>query len=343
MKLVRAAAALLLVAILAGVAYVRQASESSGLKMTHAAEQFISLLNADQKAKGVLAFDDKDRTNWQFVPYQDASKQPKRKGLRLEEMTEAQKQAARDLLRAGTSATGYTKAINIMSLEAILKELEQGRGPTRNPQWYFFTIFGNPSNTSRWGWRVEGHHLSLNFVVDGGKIAASTPAFFGANPATVKQGKRKGLRTLPEAEDLARKLFKSLDVEQRNAAYQQTEFPEIAGGTSAPKVGRPRGLPAARMKPEQRTTLMQLIEAYAHRMPADIAAAELAGMRNAGIDQVHFAYAGGQEAGKPYTYRVQGPTFVIEFLNVQADSAGNRANHIHSAWRDMEGDFGITH
>jgi hypothetical protein len=329
------------IAALTGLAYVNQATEPTGIKMSNAASRFLAGLTIEQKAKAVLAFSDTDRLNWQFVPRQDAKKRSLRKGLSLEEMTPEQTEAARELLRSGTSQTGYVKATTIMSLESILRELEKGGSMVRNPGWYFFTIFGTPSNTGRWGWRVEGHHLSLNFVIDGGKVVASTPAFFGANPATVKQGPRKGTRTLPEAEELAKDLIKALDPGQRDIAHQANQFPEIAGGTRAPKLGPPRGLAAAKMTETQREILMKLLQAYANRMPANIAQAEMDELKNAGFEDVHFAFAGEPNPSQQYTYRVQGPAFVVEFLNVQADSAGNPANHIHSAWRSIKNDFGL--
>jgi hypothetical protein len=342
MKLARMVLALLLVAALAGVAYVRQANESAGSKMANAAEKFLASLSAEQKAKAQFDFDSPERFNWHFVPLQDSKKRPTRKGLRLEEMAAEQKEAARALLAAGTSSDGYAKATTIMSLEAILHELEKGGNLVRNPEWYFFTIFGTPAKTSKWGWRVEGHHLSLNFAVDGGKIVSATPAFFGANPATVLEGPRKGTRTLPEADDLAKELFKTLDSDQQKIAYQEEPFPEIQGKTRAPKVREPRGLPAAKMSEGQRRILLKLLQAYASRMPDDVAEAKMSEVHKAGLDQIYFAYTGGVEFGKPHTYRVQGPTFLVEFLDVQADSAGNSANHIHSAWRNMNGDFGTT-
>jgi hypothetical protein len=341
-KLSRLLLAVALVALLAGVAYVAQQTEPSGSRMVGAAEKFLGSLSAEQKAKATFAFDDKERTNWHFVPLQTKDKKPSRKGLPLEEMNEKQRQAALDLLRAGTSQHGDQEATTIMSLEAILRELEKGGAMVRNPQWYFFTIFGTPAKTSKWGWRVEGHHLSLNFVVDAGKVVASTPAFFGANPATVKSGPRKGLRTLPEAEDLARDLFKALDDGRKKIAYQDKEFPEIQGQTAAPNPGKPKGLAAGKLTDKQREILKKLIESYANRMPPDVAEVQLARVKEGGVDQIYFAYAGGVEPGQPHTYRIQGPTFLIEFLNVQSDSAKNPANHIHSVWRNIQGDFGLV-
>ena len=341
MKFSRLLLALARGACLAGVAYVAQKVESPGMKMVGAAETLVGSLTQEQKAKAVFSFDSEQRTKWYFTPRQDRERRATRRGLPLQDMTEAQKKAALALVAAGTSAAGNKKALTIMSLESILHELEKNGRMVRNPEWYFFTIFGTPSRSGKWGWSVEGHHLSLNFVVDGGKLSAATPAFFGANPATVKQGPRKGLRTLPEAEDLARELFKSLDQGQRKVAYQERQFPEIKEATAAPQVGEPKGLAAAKMNEQQRAILAKLIQAFADRMPPEVADYEMRQVKQAGIDKVHFAYAGGAEPGKPHTYRVQGPTFVIEFLNVQNDSAGNPANHIHSVWRNTQGDFGL--
>jgi hypothetical protein len=334
--------ALIMVAALAGVAYVRQANEPAGSKMVNAADKLVASLTTEQKAKAVFDFDNKERFNWHFVPLQDSQRKPTRKGLPLQEMTAEQTEAAKALLAAGTSSDGYTKATTIMSLESILRELEKGGRLVRSPEWYFFTIFGTPSKTSKWGWRVEGHHLSLNFAIDGGKVLAATPAFFGANPATVMQGPRKGTRTLPEADDLPKVLFKALDEEQKKTAFQEKPFPEIDAQNSAPKVGAPSGLSASKMTEKQRGILLQLLQAYASRMPDDVAEVQMSEVHKAGLEQICFAYNGSLEAGKPHTYRVQGPRFVIEFLNVQSDSAQNPANHIHSVWRNTKGDFGLA-
>jgi len=342
MKLARVLLATVLLALLVGIARVAQENEPAGAKMVRAAETFVSSLTAEQQAKALFEFDDKERFHWHFVPLQEQQKKSTRKGLPLADMKPEQRQAALDLIKSGTSPEGDKRATTIMSLESILRELEKGGAMVRNPDWYFFAVFGKPGKTGRWGWRVEGHHLALNFVVDGGKVVASTPAFFGANPATVRSGPRKGLTTLPEAEDLARQLFKSLDESQKTIALQQDQFQEIEQGKKAPHVGDAKGLSAEKMNDQQRRILMQLVQSYAERMPADIAAEELAQVKQAGIDKIHFAYAGGTEAGEPHTYRVQGPSFVVEFLNVQSDSAGNKANHIHSAWRNIQGDFGLA-
>jgi hypothetical protein len=344
MKLFRLLLTLAALGLVVGVAYVGQATESADARMADAADKFLAALNGDQKAKAALDFDDKERFNWHFTPQQDQAKKYTRKGLPVEEMSKEQKDAALALLRAGTSEGGYEKATTIMSLESILADLEAKDGRmVRNPGWYFFAVFGKPSKTGPWAWRVEGHHLALNFTFDKGKLISATPAFFGANPASLMAGPKKGARTLPEAEDYAKDLFEALDDDQKKVALQKEPFPEIEEAAKLPgKVGEPKGLSAAKMTDKQRDLLQKLIQSYADRMPADVAALEMSRVKDAGLDKVHFAYQGGLAQGEKHTYRVQGPTFVIEFLNVQADSGNNPANHIHSAWRSLKNDFGLA-
>lgn len=342
MKLGRILLAGVLFAMVASVAYVAQRPASPGVKMVAAAQKLLDSLAADQKKKAVFEFDSKERTNWWYVPRQDAKRNPTRNGLALLDMTAEQKKLALTLVAAGTSTAGNAQVTTIMSLEAILREQEKKGTNVRDPEWYFFTIFGTPGKDSKWGWRVEGHHLSLNFVVDKGQVIASTPAFLGANPAQIKAGKDKGKRILPEVEDLARELFTSLSDEQKKAAYRDTPFAEPKQNTVAPDLGEPSGLSAAKMTRPQRSMLLNLLQGYTNRMPQDVADAEWRDIHKAGVDKIHFGYSGSADAGKGYTYRVHGPTFVIEFLNMQADSAGNVANHIHSVWRRVQGDFGTN-
>jgi hypothetical protein len=178
--------------------------------------------------------------------------------------------------------------------------------------------------------------------VDNGKVVSATPAFMGANPAYVHEGPRKGLRTLAAAEDLARDLFKSLDEPQKKAAHQVKHHTEVKALNQLPEVGPPEGLAAAKMNQQQRQMLIDLLKAYTCSMPADVAEAEMSAIHRAGLNGIHFAWAGGTENGQEHTYRVQGPTFLIEFLNVQKDSANNPANHIHSCWRSLKNDFGLA-
>lgn len=343
MKLGRITLALAALVTLAGLAYVGQQTGGSGAKMAAASQAFLGSLDSEQKEKANIDFDNPERTRWQFTPQQDKkTRNPTRMGLHLKVMNDEQKKRAIALVAAGTSAHGHKEAVTVMSLEAILHDLEKNKGPVRDREWYFFTIFGTPSKTGKWGWRVEGHHLSLNFTMDGNQVVASTPMFYGANPATVMGGSRKGLRTLASAEDLARQLFDSLDDKQRSLAYQSKSFREIEERSLKPTLGKPQGVSAAQLSPPQKATLTKLLEAYTQRMPEDVAAVEMKRVKEGGFDNVHFAFTGGSKPGEKHTYRVQGPSFVIEFINEQKDGAGNVANHIHSVWRRLSGDFGIN-
>jgi hypothetical protein len=327
----------------ATLALVGQAPAPTGAKMSEAARKFLAALNADQKKKAAFAFDDKHRLAWFFTPQQTKDKQPTRVGVRMEELSAEQKAAALALLKTGLSEKGYEQATTIMSLEGILNNLEGPKGAmVRNPGWYFITMFGEPSNTGPWGWRMEGHHMSVNYTLDKGEVVDATPLMFGANPADVKAGPRKGLRTLPEIEDHARALIKSLTPEQDKVARQSKQFPEIKENNPRAGVGGPDGITADKLTADQRKTLTSLLAAYADRMPADLGEAEMKKARAAEPAKLYFGYSGSPEPGQPYTYRVQGPGFVVEFLNVQADSAKNPANHIHSAWRRLPADFGLT-
>ena len=298
--------------------------------MSEAANRFLSALTPEQKSKAVLRFEDDERQNWHFVPRE-------RKGLPLREMSPAQKHLAAGLLAAGLSQQGYIKATTIMSLEEVLKVLENDSGERRNPEKYYFSIFGTPAEKGMWGYRVEGHHLSQNYTVVNGKVAAS-PSFFGANPAEVREGPRKGLRALAAEEDLGRAVLETLDPEQRKiAVVDQAAYKDIltAASRKAALNGQPSGLSAAKMNARQFEALRALVEEYARNVPEQLALAREEQFRKAGRN-LHFAWAGGARRGEPHYYRVQAPTFLIEY-----DDTQNNANHIHSVWRDFEGDWGL--
>ncbi|MBI2827010.1 MAG: DUF3500 domain-containing protein [Planctomycetia bacterium] len=313
-----------------------------GPDMVAAAQGFLESLSADQRATATLPFDDPARLDWHFIP------KPERKGLQIKHMDERQRKAAHKLLASGLSHLGYDKATTIMSLEAILHELEKSRtgAPVRDPERYYFTVFGTPASSGRWGWSIEGHHLSLNFVVDGDRVTATTPTFFGANPAEVKSdlavGPKKGTRALKPEEDLGFQLLASLSPEQRKKALVADKAPNDLRGAATPRPPRESlgGLSAADMNDGQRAALRALLKAYADNMPDAVAHKRLEAVDQAGIEKLAFAWAGADHPGVGHYYVVQGPTFVIEFVNTQPDSAGNPANHIHSVWRDMQGDFG---
>lgn len=345
MKLLRMLLVAAAVGGLVGVALVSKEETPVAVQMSDAADKFLAALTDEQKKKATFEFDDKHRVAWFFTPQQNSELMTAtRKGLRFEELSDDQKKLGLELLRTGTSKTGFNQATTIMSLESILKDVEPKRkgGMIRNPEWYFVSIFGKPTKTGKWGWRFEGHHLSVNFTIDRGQIASVTPYMFGANPAEVKTGPKKGQRTLPEIEDLARDLIKSLDEEQKKAAYRgEKPFPDVAENAAAASPGNPVGIMGSKLNDKQKETLFKLLKAYTDRMPEAVGSAEYNAAKQAGLDKVYFAYTGDPTPGKGYTYRVHGPSFLVEFLNVQADGSGNPNNHVHSVWRHLPSDFGL--
>lgn len=307
-----------------------------------AAKAFLATLSPEQKAKAQLDYKAESRLGWHFIPMES------RKGLPLMEMNDEQKVAAKAVLRAAVSALGYGKATTIMQLESLLLQLEgpksEGR---RNPEKYYFTLFGTPAVKETWGLSVEGHHLSLNFSLLGNKIVDSTPQFMGANPAVLKDNYgeqfKKGMRVLRDEEQLAFELVKSLDEKQQAAAMLPGEVPQDirAAGEAQPPTDAPRGIAAADLTSEQQAQLRKLIEVYSAKMKPGVVQQRWQLIDEAGFDKIHFAWSGATKPGIGHYYAIQGPTFVIEFINVQADAAGNPANHIHCVWRDMQGDFNL--
>jgi hypothetical protein len=303
---------------------------NSPIVMTDAAKAFLNSLTSEQRARAAFPFTTDERMNWHFVPLE-------RKGVALREMTSAQKHLAEALLTAGLSQQGVIKAHTIMSLDQILKDMEAGtKAPERDPEKYYVSIFGDPGPQGTWGYRFEGHHISLNFTVVNGKIASS-PSFFGSNPAMVKEGPRAGLRALGREEDLGRELIQSLnDAQRATAIVDKTAYKDIITFDSrkAALSGQPNGLPFAKLTAKQKEILAELVSDYASNFPPAIADMRLEQYRKTQAN-LFFAWAGGVNRGDPHYYRVQTPAFLIEYDNTQ-----NNANHIHSVWRDFEGDFG---
>jgi hypothetical protein len=304
--------------------------DQTGSQMASAASRFLASLDDSAAGRASFEFDSEERLNWHFIPRE-------RKGLPIKDMSGAQRALAFGLLHTGLGASGYLKATTIMSLEQVLKDMEKGSGPVRDPELYFFSIFGKPSDNGRWGWRVEGHHLSLNFTLDGGKIVSATPTFFGANPAEVRQGPRQGLRTLAEIEDRALRLVQALSDEQRKTAVLEDTAPKDirAANTPQPPTESAAGIAYTELSDDQKAMLRALVESYALDMPVEVASAWMGEIKQAGPEGVKFAWFGPADRSQGHAYRVQGPTFLIEFNNTQ-----NGANHIHSVWRNMLGDFG---
>ena len=307
-----------------------EVSDSVRAAMAAAAVAWLNALPPDARRRAVFGMSDKERENWHYVPRH-------REGVPFKEMLASARTAAHELMKASLSGMGYGKAVNIFRLEEVLRRLETF-GLMRDPDNYAFTVFGAPGPSAPWGWRLEGHHLSLNFALVPGKPVAMTPAFFGANPAQVPSGPERGLRVLAAEQDMARGLVQGLSETQRarTVIAAQSLGDIVSGPGRTDSLAAPTGLALADMSGDQRAQALRLVEEYARNMRAELAEQELSRMRQADPLLIRFAWAGPIEPGKAHYYRLHGPTLLIEYDNSQND-----ANHIHSVWHDPRRDFGL--
>jgi hypothetical protein len=314
--------------VLLTAAYYRIQSASI---ITDAAKSFLASLTPEQRKQVMFDLKDEERMNWFYTPVP-------RKGLPMRDMGPGQRKLALALLSAGLSQRGMIKATTIMSLEDVLIRQEIGGSQwRRDPDGYFFSIFGQPFETGVWAFRVDGHHVSQNYTIVDGKVIDS-PSFFGANPAEVKSGPRKGLRVLAREEDLARALVHALTpAQQATAIIDKTAPADILTENSrkAALNGQPAGLQVSAMNSKQKEMLQELLDEYCYNVPDPLAQAREDQIRKSG-NRLWFAWLGGIERGEPHYYRIQSPAFLIEYDNTQDDT-----NHIHSVWRDFTGDFGL--
>ncbi len=308
-----------------------RASGSDTSAVAGTARTFLATLNDRQRAASSFSFDDPERTDWAYVPR-------RRAGIALRDLNAEQRAAAFGVLGTGLSERGTMLACGVIELEGTLRDLEGFPGlPRRDPGLYYLSLFVGPGGTHPWGWRFEGHHLSVNVTDLGAHGQVVAPLFMGANPARVPSGPRAGHRLLAAEEDLAFELLDMLDPGQRARATiaAQTFGDIVTGNDPAVAAMAFAGLPAAEMTVAQQRQLRRLLELYAGRMADSSASRQLRRMEEAGFGRLHFAWAGADQPGEPHYYRVHGPTVLVEYDNTQ-----NGANHIHTVWRDLENDFG---
>lgn len=317
--------ALVLLCLLPAASFAHEAADD----MVATAKEFLAALSPELKQKAVYTLTDAERENWHFVPKD-------RNGVPLKQMSASQRDLALKLLKTGLSHRGSAKAEAIISMELVLKELENGAA-RRDPTLYYVTVFGTPTSDKSWGWRFEGHHLSFNFTIVDGKHVFFAPSFIGANPAEVRSGPRKGERVLAEEDDLGRAFVMSLNEKQRKAAIFSDTAPKdiITGAEKRAKPLSPQGIGYAQLNATQRERLVDLVKLYVGRWRTVLADETMAEIKAAGFENLSFAWAGGLQPGEGNYYRIQGPTFLIEFDNTQ-----NKANHIHTTFREFKDDFG---
>ena len=306
-------------------------ARASRTTMAELAERLLDNLAEPQRKQARWPFGDGERFNWHYVPRERA-------GVAIKDMPAPAKAAVHDLLRAALSEAGYRKASDIMSLEHPLGLIENHRRHFRHPENYSVTIFGDPPRLP-WGWRIEGHHLSLNFTAVTEDLFGVTPVFFGANPARVPDGyPMAGHRALGRETDLSYELIRGLD----EAARERATIARTSLGNIITEPGREdalkerQGLPLSALPEESSNLALELLASFARSLHDDLAAKELDRVRaTGGIEQFHFAWGGPLETGHANYWRLHGPISLIEYDNTQND-----ANHIHSVWHDLERDFG---
>ncbi len=303
--------------------------------MSIAARRFLAALTPEQRQQATFPFTSDERLNWQF-------RKAERKGVPLKAMNADQRALALELLRTGLSERGLKKAAAIREIEKIPYPTREGsKAPPADPERYFFAFFGDPRDDEKWAWRYEGHHCAINWTLVPGKGVSSTPQFFGSDPAIVREqtpgGPKIGFEPMPGEQNLAFKLLGTLTEAQRREALRSDVAPKniITGAERQAQIQEDTGLAYSAMTADQRKLLLRLIREYTDNQIKPLAAARVAAMEKAGLEKIKFAWLGGLEPGRGHYYRVQGPTFLIEF-----DNTGSNANHIHSVWRDFKGDFG---
>jgi len=292
---------------------------------------FLNSLRENQREKALHSFDDLTKTNWHFIP----SSMWSRAGIALAELDDSQKKLLHELLQTSLSETGYNKTTQIIDLENVLLQIS-GDSIMRDPDKYFVAFYGNPEKDNLWAWSFEGHHISLNFTVLN-NVQSMAPRFLGASPATILSGPRRGERTLDKEEDLGLELINSLNEEQKALAiFQKESIIEIVTSNSIEAVPlSPVGIKYEEFNPSQQQVFLNLIDENLSTMPLELAKRRMEKIKNEEVGELRFGWAGGTTAGDGHYYRIQGKSFLIEFDNTQSN-----ANHIHTVWRDFDGDFG---
>ena len=304
-------------------------------RMTAAAQKFLDALSSGQRDIATFDFKGDERYIWNYTPVE-------RNGLMIMDMDEGQRSVAFDLMATGLSESAVATAHRIISIEKELGESEASANSDspwrRSIERYWFSVFGEPGGDAPWGWRVGGHHVCLHYTVVDGQLVSPNPLFFGANPAEVRHGERKGLRTLPEEEDIARSIVTGFNADHRSIAVVDGDTPQdilTKSYRTADPDATPVGLAYSRMDADSREQLVNLIKVYVNRNSADLAANVWGKIEAGGLDGVTFAWAGPDIPGQGHYYTIRGKAFLIEYDNTQ-----NGANHIHSVFRDYENDWG---
>ena len=310
------------------------AKSESATKMAEAARGFLDGLAGDARTTATIPFSNAAaRQDWHYIPRERA-------GLSFRSMDAGQEQRAYELLTTGLSLPAFAAVTTIIGLEDVLSQLE-GRAFARHRADYSVTVFDEPGSAA-WGWRFEGHHVSVNVTIVDGTVAA-TPLFLGSNPAEVQSASGcVVVRPLGGEEDLARALFAALSEGQRDEADLGPDAPKDILTENAPTLEElpdAAGVPLGALRDDARAAAEALVRHYLERLPEPEAGAwwgRLDAPGGGGFGDIRFAMAGEAAHRRPHYYRLAGPAFFVEYDNTQND-----ANHVHTVLRDPGRDFGI--
>lgn len=331
------------------VVFEAKAQQKTNGDISSAAISFIEILSPFQKKTALLSFTDTARVRWNNLPVGMRA----RAGISIGSMTEAQRIILHRILSATLSSQGYLKATGVFHLDNLLnmlvdtayskKEFDDNvRQRLFDLKWgyenFYFAFFGLPSDKN-WGYKVEGHHLSVNITFTGEQLSV-TPWFIGSDPAEIRETQYAGWRLLGQEEDLGIKLINMLSPAQQKKATKNTDVPAdmFTGAETGKRLIEYWGIKAGEMSKEQKDVLLRIIREYVFNMELDKANSEYDKIIKAGIDNIYFGWIGPYEESKAHYFVLNGPTFLIEF-----DNAGGprlAGNHIHTIWREKGNEFG---
>jgi hypothetical protein len=304
-------------------------------EITAAVRAWLDRLNDSERAQATFPFETPERLVWAYTP-------DPRMGLAIRDMRPDQRADSSAIVASAMSTRTAAEIAEIIALETILGQLERAGGrsgwPRRDPELYWFAVFGDPGSAKQWSWRVGGHHVAIHVTVADDRVIGTTPSFLGANPAVVPSGPRAGATMLPGEEGLARALLSDLTPVERGVAVVDDIAPaDILTGTGrhADVWSIPVGIRHADLGASRQAALERLIRQYVERMRPEVAEAAWERIVATGLGDATFAWAGSDAPGRGHYYAIRGPSFVIEYDNTQ-----NGANHIHAVWRDLDNDWG---